>query len=131
MPSGGPCPVPAGHILGELRIAQVMFAGSYKLLPLTQERIAHSSERQVHGSSVESVTDQAVDEATASSEGATLNMVPRQTVSLTIRIEEGPRYRLGEITFKNNKAVAKTRTAFAVPDQRRRCSFPREHRERP
>ena len=67
--------------------------------------------------SVEVVTDEAVYQATgawedhgyfkatAASEGATLNTVPRQTVSLTIRVEEGPRYRLGEITFKNNREV--------------------------
>lgn len=80
---------------------------------------------------MESVTDQALDQAmedlqnrgyfkaTASSEGATLNAAPRQTVSLTVRVEEGPRYRLGWITFKNNKAVANTkalRALFAIQD---------------
>lgn len=130
-PSGGPCPVPKGHILGELKVSQVSFLGSYKLPTATQEQIAHSIEGQVHGSSVESITDHAVDQtragwqnrgyfkATATSEGATLNTVPRQTISLTIRVEEGPRYRLGEITFRNNRAVPNTkalRSLFPIKD---------------
>ena len=129
-PSGGPCPVPKGQILGELKVSQVIIK-SNKLPPSTQEQIAHAIEQQVKGSSVESVTDQALDharedlqnrgyfKATAVSDGATLNAVPRQTVSLTIRVEEGPRYRLGGITFKNNKAAISSnalRSLFPIED---------------
>jgi outer membrane protein assembly factor BamA len=131
IPAAIPCPVPRGQLLGELKVAQVTYAGSNKLPLATQEEIAHSIEQEVRGLSVESVTDQAVDHArgdlqnrgyfkcTVTSEGATLNIVPSQTVSLAIRVEEGARYRLGEITFKNNKAVANTkalRSLFPIKD---------------
>lgn len=129
-PSGGPCPVPKGQILGEMKVSQVIVK-SNKLPPSTQEQIAHAIEQHVKVPSVESVTDQALDharedlqnrgyfKATAVSDGATLNAMPRQTVSLTIRVEEGPQYRLGEITFKNNKAIQNTkvlRSLFPVKD---------------
>jgi len=119
------------HILGELKIAQITFAGSYKLPLPVQEQIAHSIRQQVRGSSVEAVTAQAVEraragwqnhgyfKATSTSEGATLNTVPRQTVSLTIRVEEGPRYRVGAITFRNNRAIGNVvvlRNLFPMKD---------------
>ena len=125
------CPPPRGPILGELKVAQVTFAGSPKLPIWAQEQIGHSIEQKVRGASVESVTAEAVDrvrgalqnrgyfKASATSEGATLNTVPPQTVSLTIRVEEGPQYRLGGITFKNNRAVASTkvlRSLFPIKD---------------
>jgi len=122
IPSTVPCPFPRGQVLGELKVAQVNFAGSNKLPLATQEQIVHSVERKVRGSSVESVTNQAVDQAreglqnrgyfkaAVTSEGATLNIVPPQTVSVAIRVEEGARYRLGEITFKNNRTVPNTKT---------------------
>lgn len=48
-----------------------------------------------------------------------MNIVPPQTVSIAIRVEEGARYRLGEITFKNNRAVPNTkalRSLFPIKD---------------
>lgn len=125
-PCGGPSPVSKGHTLAELKVSQVTFAGSSTLPLSTQEQIARSIEQEVHASSVESVTDQALDQAredlqnrgyfkaTVTGEGATLNAVPRQTVSLTIRVEQSPRYRLGEITFKNNRAVTNTKALRAL-----------------
>ena len=96
-PNAVPCPVPKGPILGELRIAQITFVGSYKLSLPVQEQIARSIERQVRGPSVEVVTDEAVHlatagwedhgyfKATAASEGATLNTVPRQARGSGVR----------------------------------------------
>ncbi|HKS74602.1 MAG TPA: POTRA domain-containing protein [Terriglobales bacterium] len=130
-PATLPCPLPHGPILGELKLARVTFAGSPKLPISAQEQIARSIEQKVRGASVESVTGEAVDrvrgalqnrgyfKASATSEGATLNTVPPQTVSLTIRVEEGPQYRLGGITFKNNRAVASAkalRSLFPIKD---------------
>ena len=45
---------------------------------------------------------------------------PGKAVDITMPIEEGEQYRLGKITFKNNKAISNTRrAAFAVPAQGR------------
>jgi outer membrane protein assembly factor BamA len=124
-PHGGPCPVPKSQSPGALKVSQVTFK-SYKLSLSTQEKIAHLIEQKVEGSSIESVTALALAQAeeelqnrgyfkaTVSSEGTTLNAEPPQTVSLTIRVEEGPCYRLGRITFKNNRAVANTRALRSV-----------------
>lgn len=126
-----PCPVPKGKIVGQVKIAHVTFAGSYKIPLLVRKQIAQSIEQRVEEPSVKATTDQAVAmaesgwrnygymTATVISERATVNKSPRQTVSLTIRVEEGVQYRLGAITFRNNHVVhdiAAMRRLFPIKD---------------
>jgi outer membrane protein insertion porin family len=55
-----------------------------------------------------------------SSDGNALTMSPaRERIVLTVHIEEGPQYRLGGITFKNNKAITSAdalRNLFPIKD---------------
>jgi outer membrane protein insertion porin family len=55
-----------------------------------------------------------------SSDGNVLTVSPdRERIVLTVHIEEGHRYRLGQITFKNNKAItnaAALRNLFPIKD---------------
>jgi hypothetical protein len=128
---GNSCPTPQTSTAGELRITQVNFIGSYTIPNRVVEEIAHSIEQQVHGTSVDAVEDEAADVARAGwqdrgyfkviaeSAGATLNAFPPQTVSLTIRVEEGTQYRRAQDSFKNNKAIANTsvlRSLFPIKD---------------
>jgi hypothetical protein len=55
-----------------------------------------------------------------SADGNVLTMSPaRERIVLTVHIEEGPQYRLGGITFKNNKAITSAdalRNLFPIKD---------------
>ena len=55
-----------------------------------------------------------------SSDGNALTMSPaRERIVLTVHIEEGPQYRLGQISFKNNKVITTTdtlRKLFPIKD---------------
>jgi outer membrane protein assembly factor BamA len=55
-----------------------------------------------------------------------------KAVDITMPIEEGDRYRLGTITFKNNKAISNSRRpAQPFPHERRRHLQPRKSRQGP
>jgi outer membrane protein assembly factor BamA len=55
-----------------------------------------------------------------SSDGNVLTVSPdRERIVLTVHIEEGPQYRLGQITFKNNRAITSAdalRNLFPIKD---------------
>jgi outer membrane protein assembly factor BamA len=135
-PGNQTCPVsandedkPAGP---EISIAQVTFSGDLQLPLSEQEAIAESIRQTTHGTVLNVVTDEALERAragwqdqgyfkvevrgdtkilTASSVG--------QSVALDVHVDEGSRYRLSGITFKNNKAITvseRLRQFFPVND---------------
>lgn len=123
------CSSPVEPTAAKFRIAQVTFLGS--LSAPAQQQVANVVKRDAKGSTVNDATDSAVEVARASlqdrgyfkaiadSEGATINSFPPHSIAVTIRVQEGTRYRLGAITFRNNRAAANVvalRNLFPIKD---------------
>lgn len=100
----------------DISIANVSFWGSGVQLPISdQNDIAARVESTAHGSSVEDVTDEALElvreawqdhgyfQAHVTGDARTISSnAISQRISLSIHVEEGFQYRLQEITFKHN-----------------------------
>ena len=102
----------------EISIAEVTFSGAVQMPSSDQEEIAASIKQRTHGNSLADVTDEALERARAgwqnegyftaqvSGEARELASSPSiQRIALSIHVDEGLQYRLGEITFKHNKAI--------------------------
>ena len=101
----------------EISIVEVRFSGALQLPVSDQEEIA-TSIKAIRGSSVDSVRDEALERVKqgwqnrgylkAEVRGELERLVAgpaSQRVGLNAYVDEGLRYRLGEITFKGNKAI--------------------------
>jgi len=102
----------------KISIAKVSFSGALKLPISDQRLIATSIKQRTSGSSFEAVVDEATERAKAewqnrgyfkvqvSGDSKTLSGGPvNKQIVLNLRVDEGLQYRLGEITFRNNKAI--------------------------
>jgi len=102
----------------EISVAEVTFSG-YLQMPISdQDQIAASIKQQTHGSSLDEVTEEAVERVTAgwenhgyfkalvSGEWKTLTSSPTSwRIALSFHVDEGLQYTLDQIRFKNNKAI--------------------------
>lgn len=118
------CPVSSASDYGEssvptISIAEVTFSGSLEMPITDQTQIADSIKQQEYGNSLDGLIDDAVDrvkagwldhgyfKAQVTGEKRTLtSSSANQPLALSFHVNEGLQYRLGEITFRNNKAVS-------------------------
>jgi outer membrane protein assembly factor BamA len=123
MQGDGVCP-PSLHSLDErssgpeIAIAQVNFLGSFQMPVSDQDEIATSIEQHTRGTSLNEVTDEALERARAgwqdrgyfkaliTGDVTILTSTPgSQSIALGVHVDEGLQYSLGGITFKDNKAI--------------------------
>jgi outer membrane protein insertion porin family len=111
----------------QVSIVSVTFSGAAQLAPSEQTAIADSIRQDTIRGSVEAATEQATERVRAawqnrgyfrvrvSGEATTFTSNAVSTrISLDIQVDEGQQYRLGAITFRNNRAVAKTKSLRAL-----------------
>ena len=107
----------------EISIAEVTFSGSLQMPISDQEQIADSVKQTTAGNSLEGVTEEGLERVRAgwqdrgyfkvevTGETKTLTSSPvSQRVALSVHVDEGSRYNLRGITFKNNKAISNRET---------------------
>jgi outer membrane protein assembly factor BamA len=116
----------------EISISDVTFSGFIQMPVSDQEEIVASIKRETHGSPPKDVVEEALErvragwqdhgyfkvkvsgEAKPSSKSAT-----DPQIALFVHVDENMQYRLGRITFKNNKAIASSaalRNLFPIKD---------------
>ena len=117
----------------EISIAEVTFSGTLQMPVSEQSHIAESIKRKTHGTSLQEVTDEALERARAGwqdrgyfkvqlvGETKTLTSSPAsQRMALSVRIlDEGALYNLAGITFEHNKAISNVkllRDFFPIKD---------------
>ena len=116
----------------EMSVAEVTFSGLLRLSIEDRDQIAASVKERTHGSSLNGVTDEALErvragwqnhgyfKAQVSGDARVLTSSPtNQRIALSIYVDEGQQYSLGEITFKNNKAITSAealRGLFPIKD---------------
>lgn len=124
---GAPCPASSAsehrQRSSPISIVEVTFSGSL-LMPISdQEQIADSVKQKAHGTSLDDITDEGLERVRAgwqdrgyfkvrvTGETKTLTSSPvNQRIALNVHVDEGARYTLNEITFKNNKAVSNAKS---------------------
>ena len=105
--------------VAEISIVDVNLVGAFQLPVSDQEQIVTSVKQATHGTSLEDVRDEGLErvkegwqdrgyfKAEVTGETRTLSISPEsQRIALSVQVEEGLRYNLKEITFKNNKAIS-------------------------
>ena len=116
----------------EISIAEVSFLGSLQMRISEQQQIADSVKRKTHGTSLEGVTEEALERARAgwqdlgyfkvqvTAETKPLTSSPvNQRIAMSVHVDEGQRYNLKGIRFKNNKAISRVdilRGLFPIAD---------------
>jgi outer membrane protein assembly factor BamA len=102
----------------EISIAEVTFSGSLQMPLSDQSEIATSIKDRTHGTSLDLVTEEALERARGgwqdrgyfkaeiAGEARIITSNPAsQRIGLSIHVDEGVQYTLSKITFKNNKAI--------------------------
>jgi outer membrane protein assembly factor BamA len=116
----------------EISIAGVSFSGALQMAVVDQDQIADSVKNETHGTSLDGVTDEALERVRAewlnrgyvkvqvNGEASTLTNTPAtQRVALFVHVDEGPQYKLGRITFRKNRAISNVealRHLFPIKD---------------
>lgn len=117
----------------EISIADVTFSGLSQLPVSDLNQIADSIKQKARGTSLDAVMDEATERATSgwqdhgyfkaqiAIDSRTLTATPTsQTLALNVHVEdEGMQYKLGGITFKNNRAISNSkalRSLFPIKD---------------
>jgi outer membrane translocation and assembly module TamA len=115
----------------EISIAAVKISGAIRIPISDQDAIVNSIKLQIHGDSVDLVTEQALERVRAAwqdrgyfkvqvSGKAKLSTGSHgRRIVIEVRVEEGMQYRLSEITFKNNRVISDTagmRGLFPIKD---------------
>ena len=129
--SGASCPSSNGPPSPEISIAGVSFSGALQMPVVDQDQIADSV-KQIHENSLDGVTDEALEvvkqgwqnrgyfKVQVTGEARTLaSGTASPSAALFVHVDEGAQYRLGRITFKNNKAVSDVeplRRLFPIKD---------------
>jgi outer membrane protein assembly factor BamA len=126
------CPTPhasdSGQSSGpEISIAEVTFSGAHQLATSDQDQIAASIKDQTYGDSRDGATDGALERARAGWQNhgyfkvqvngyaAELDSTPAsRRIALSVQVDEGVQYRLGVITFRNNRAISNLRALRRV-----------------
>ena len=115
----------------DFSISEITFWGSL-LMPISeQKQIADSVKQKTHGTSLEDVTEEGVERVragwqdrgyfkvlvTAETKALTSNPVS-QRFAMSVHVDEGQRYNLKRIKFKNNKAINRDilRGLFPIAD---------------
>jgi len=120
-----PCSLPNvtdQHAGAEISIVDVIFSGSFQIPVADQEQIANSIKQKTHGTSLDAVTDEALErvrdgwqdrgyfKVQVTGETNTLTSSPvNQRIVIRVHVDEGERYTLSGVTFKNNKAISNAR----------------------
>src|SRR5882762_2464642 len=107
----------------EISIAAVTFSDSLQMLVSDQDQIAESVRQQAHGTSLDGVIDDGLErvrlgwqnhgyfKVQATGEARILSSSPvSQLIALSVHVDEGSRYNLGGIAFKNNRAISNVDT---------------------
>jgi outer membrane protein assembly factor BamA len=102
----------------EISIVDVELVGAFQLPVSDQTQIVTSVKQATRGTSLDDVRDEGVERITeawqdrgyfkarVTGETRTLGVSPEsQRIALSVQVEEGLRYNLKDITFKNNKAI--------------------------
>lgn len=116
----------------EVSITGVTFSGFIQLPILDQDQIASWIKQESRGGSVDGLIEEALERVRAgwqnhgyfkvevSDEGSTVTSAPAgQQIVLSVHVDEGSQYRLGGITFKNNRAISNVnalRALFPIKD---------------
>jgi outer membrane protein insertion porin family len=103
----------------QIQIAEVTFSGSMQVPASEQRKIGESIKQTLYGHSVDQIVEDAEEvaregwqdrgyfKAQVSGDARTLTSnAVGQRIAISMEVEEGPQYTFGEITFKNNKAIA-------------------------
>jgi outer membrane protein assembly factor BamA len=107
----------------EVSIAEVIFLGSLRMPVSDQQQIAESVKQKASGGPFDGVTQEALErvrlgwqdhgyfsvQVTGEPRVLTSNSAS-QLIALSVYVDEGSRYTLGGITFKNNKAISNVDT---------------------
>jgi outer membrane protein assembly factor BamA len=102
----------------QIQIAEVTFSGCLQIPPSEQQQIGESIKQTLYGHSVDEIVANAEEitregwqdrgyftpQVGGNARTLTSNAVG-QRIAISMDVEEGPQYRFGEITFKNNKAI--------------------------
>jgi outer membrane protein assembly factor BamA len=130
------CPSSSAHPqqpLGpEISIAGVSFSGALQMAVADQDQIADSVKHEAHGTSLDGVTNEALERVRAgwqnrgyfkvqvTGEASTLSSSPgSHRIALFVHVDEGEQYKLSRITFRNNKAISNAkvlRNLFPIRD---------------
>lgn len=102
----------------EVSIDSVTFSGFLQMPVSEQDEIAASIKREAHGDVPDGVIDEALERVRAGwqnhgyfkvhvsgDSSALAKNSGKQHIALFIHVDEGPQYKLGGITFKNNRAI--------------------------
>ncbi len=112
-----------------------LFAKTYDATKLEEDTERVRAEYQNRGYFKALVNDPKTEIHDTGHKGAHIPLLqsgPGKAVDITMPIEEGDKYRLGKITFKNNKAITNTAALRSSdPAQRRRHFQPRQDRQGP
>jgi outer membrane protein assembly factor BamA len=116
----------------EISIAEVSFWGPLAVPISDQEQISDSVKRDTHGTSLEGITDEAIERVRAgwqnlgyfnvqvTAEAKTLTRSPvDQRIAISVHVDAGQQYNLKGIRFKNNKAISSVdilRGLFPIAD---------------
>jgi outer membrane protein insertion porin family len=115
-----------------IAIAEVQFDGDLRLPVADQQQIASSLRQLSYPLGLDRATDELVErvreawqdhgyvQVEVSGENRILSSSPvSESIAVTVRVNAGEQYRLGEIAFKNNKAITgvkKLRDLFPISD---------------
>lgn len=115
----------------QFSVSELRFSGPVQLSLSEQEQIAASVKKATRGESTQDVAAETVErvraawqdrgyfEAYVDPDAITVTEAPEHQLSINVRVEEGTRYRLEAIAFKNNKAVENSnvlRNLFPIED---------------
>jgi outer membrane protein assembly factor BamA len=115
----------------EISIAGVSFSGALQIPVADQDEIAELIKRETHGTSVDGVTDEALERVRAgwqnrgyfkvqvNGQARLASSAGNQRIALFVNVDEGAQYRLSGITFKNNRAISNVkvlRRLFPIED---------------
>jgi outer membrane protein assembly factor BamA len=106
----------------EVTLAELKFEGDTHLSKAERTQIASELSQSTYWGDLEKATDEIRERVRAAwmnrgyfkvqvrCDARTLTSSPiSQRIAVTILVDDGPQYRLGRITFKNNKAISNTR----------------------
>jgi outer membrane protein insertion porin family len=116
----------------QVTIAELAFDGDLHMPTADLEQISASLKQRTYSGNLDEVTSEALDrvkgawwdrgyvKAQAQGKVTVLTSGPlSKRIAVAVRVEEGQQYRLGEITFKNNRAISNTqalRDQFSLTD---------------
>ena len=123
----------------EVSISGVTFSGFIQLPILDQDQIATWIKQESHAGSVDGVIEEALERVRAgwqnhgyfkvevSDEASNLTSTPGgQQIVLSVHVDEGLKYNLGKITFKNNRVITNVKALRALSPIRDGDIFSRE-----